>query len=239
LTFVALTVDADLRSVAVSVDGVETRRVEFFAGTPATPTGGFYIGHTLQRPYRLRLTIFGPLHGRIDELMVFRRALSSGEIQALFSSGKKGACTSDLQLQLVSSPVLRVPLNQSFTADLQVTNLDSRSATGVTVTNTLPPFFQFISSKASSPDILTAMRGEQLITEFGTITPTSTASVQYVFKASQGTRGLWTANLSSQTRDLNTSNNTFTRSFSTPPLRLKSLGIDPSMDRTRIMVFWN
>ena len=220
-TFVTLTVDPELHSIAISVDGVETRRLEFFSGGIASNSGGFYIGsHSAQANQVSSDYIWDRFTGGIDELMLFDRALALHELRALFNSGKQGVCPSDLQLQLDPSFTGIIPLNQLFSVEVLVTNHDSNAAKGVRLTNALPAFVQFQTSKGSLPNILTAVRDGKLITDFGTLPPASTASVQYFFQASEGNNGHWTASLSSQSIDLNPSNNGFTRSLTTVPIEL-------------------
>lgn len=220
-TFVTLTVDPELHSIAISVNGEETRRLEFFSGGIASNSGGFYIGsHSTQANQVSSEYIWDRFSGGIDELMLFDRALALHELRALFNSGQQGVCPSDLQLQLDPSFTGIIPLNQLFSVEVRVTNHDSNAAKGVRLTNTVPAFIQFQNAKASLPNILTTVRDGKLITDFGTLPPASTASIQYFFQASEGNNGHWTASLSSQSLDLNPSNNGFTRSLTTVPIEL-------------------
>src|SRR5262249_27127631 len=84
----ALTFDGS--SVRVYINGAVTRTLTGLSGTITPTTGPFRIGsRSANQIYAARNDRF---NGLIDEVSVYNRALSDGEIQAIYLAGDAGKC---------------------------------------------------------------------------------------------------------------------------------------------------
>ncbi len=80
----------DCATVKALVNGVVTREIAGLSGIVATTTGPFKIGS--RADVRVDLNPLRPFDGLIDEVEVFDRALSDGEVYDIYRAGSNGKC---------------------------------------------------------------------------------------------------------------------------------------------------
>ncbi len=76
-------------------------------------------------------------NGLLDEVEIFKRALSDGEIQGLFAADSSGKCQADLSITKTHSPSTGTP-GQSITFTITATNNGPKSVSGATVNDPFP-----------------------------------------------------------------------------------------------------
>src|SRR5207253_2785919 len=87
-------------------------------------------GHSLNYPQF-------SFNGLIDEVEIFKRALSASEIQGIAAADSSGKCQADLAITKTHSPSTGTP-GQSVTFTITVTNIGPNPASGAAVADTFP-----------------------------------------------------------------------------------------------------
>jgi hypothetical protein len=96
--YIALTYDKTTGWACLYVNGAQCARTNLGVFTPQT-TYDFYVGTRKSGPFTG--IFFG---GVIDELSLYRRALSGSEVQAIYAAGAAGKCTAPKPLAILTQP---------------------------------------------------------------------------------------------------------------------------------------
>ena len=126
-------------TVAVWVNGVETRRINGLGGVLTRTTGPLKIGS--RHAYFTGPRPAERFNGSIDEFSFYTRALSAAELIALHASGSAGKCreespASDVEVYLQT--VLIWPLGEDVTVVAEILNTGRRPVDRVALTNLFP-----------------------------------------------------------------------------------------------------
>ena len=107
----------------------------------------------------------------------------------------------DVDLQLTKTAPSTAAVGEEFDYTLQVENLSALDATGVTITDTLPPEVSFVSSAACTAS------GQNVACDLGTVTGTSTATATITVLAESAGTATNNAIVSTTANDTNSANN--------------------------------
>lgn len=140
--------------VAVSVRRNDTNGGSFYVdGRPAgnfdpTPFAGD-LTPTTEVPLRLALNARDgyfryQYRGAMDDMSIYRRALSAEEIKRAYEAGREGACCRNVGLVITNPPL--VELQTPFDARVRVTRTFGRPPGSIVITNDIPPGLKFLSA---------------------------------------------------------------------------------------------
>ena len=154
------------------------------------------------------------LHGRhfdglIDEVVLYDRALSAEEVEAAFNAGGSGKCRTDLSINKTTK-IDPVYLRRIFSYNLSVKNLGNASATGVSVSDTLPAGVAFVDAEPSQGTCVTG-GGGTVDCDLGSLSGGGAEATVRIRVRAQATGTLTnTATVSGNEADSNPSNNSVT-----------------------------
>jgi uncharacterized repeat protein (TIGR01451 family) len=145
--------------------------------------------------------------GLIDEVTIYNRALSPGEIQGIFAAGAAGKCrtagTTDLSLALHPNSVI-AQVNGYLTNTITVSNSGPDAAFGVSVVCEVPSGASFSSGQVSQGSLSAA--GTQVNCGIGNLSVGGTAVARLVFKMTAIGSQTYTATVTSLNTDPNPAN---------------------------------
>lgn len=161
--------------VAVSVKRNDTNGGQFYVN--GRSVGGFdptpYAGDLTPPPtVPIRLGLHArdgyfryQYQGGMDDMSVYRRALSADEIRRSFEAGRESACCRNLGLTITNPPL--VELQSPFDARVRVTRTFGRPPGAIMVTNDIPPGLRVLSA---IPQVGTTTNiGRQVIWNVGSL----------------------------------------------------------------------
>ena len=167
---------------SVFLNGALGKRLTGLTGTLRTVAGPLKIG---SRSDSVVQSVPGTrFNGRIDEFSLFNRALTDGEVTALFNAQEQGKCFRDLpvgDLSLTLVGANRAATGEDFIVTAKVTNHGLSPAPGVMLTNIVPTGVSVIgiTNSQGTADNLAGF----VIANLGTIPGGETATVQLTCRA--------------------------------------------------------
>lgn len=134
--------------MAVYLNGALAREVTGFQGDRTRTAGPFRLGGRIDSYHQFRSNA-DRFDGGLDEFAFYSRALTGAEVAALHAGGAGGRCVRDLELISERGTDLRVALNDLLTLTFRVKNPGDLEATGVVLTNSLPPGMEVVNIAVS------------------------------------------------------------------------------------------
>lgn len=112
--------------------------------------------------------------GAMDDMAIYRRALSAEDVKRAFEAGRESACCRNVGLSITNPP--QVELLSPFDARVRVTRTFGRPPGSIVITNEIPPGLKFLSA---TPQLGTATNiGNQVIWYVGTLGDDESASIR-------------------------------------------------------------
>jgi len=152
------------------VDGLPAGDASF--PEPFGPSDSYGIGG-LSRPFD---NITYGFQGLIDDLTVYRRALTPAEITAVADRSAAPRCLDDVQLVVVTSPD-RVIQGTEFAILTEVRNWSSRTAGPLRIRQNQLAGLEFVDAQLSQGAV--SVSGQEVVANLGDLPPGATASVTF------------------------------------------------------------
>ncbi|MCW5559861.1 MAG: hypothetical protein KIT22_18745, partial [Verrucomicrobiae bacterium] len=162
------------------VDGIAAGDAIF--SEPFGPSDTYGIGG-LSRPYD---NITYGFQGLIDDMTVYRRALTPAEIVALADRSAAPRCLDDVQLVVVSSPS-RVIQEAEFSIQTEIHNWSSRTSGPLRVRQDQPAGLEFVSAQLTQGSA--SVSGQEVVADLGNLPPGGTAGVTFRWRVGTNLTG--------------------------------------------------
>lgn len=96
--------------------------------------------------------------GAMDEIGIYRRALSADEVRRAFDAGTAASCCRNVGISITNPPV--VDVDTPFDARVRLGRTFGKPPVGLVVTNTIPPGLRFISAVPQIGTVSTNLSGQ-------------------------------------------------------------------------------